>query len=74
LNFTGYSRQKNPVQTKKKSSSSKLIFQTGELQKPGAIDRSNGFQQQSKVENYKWFRIKICNSLVKRTFTKPNGN
>jgi hypothetical protein len=31
-NFTGYSSQKNPVQTRKKIS----IFQTGELQKSSA--------------------------------------
>ena len=36
LNFTGFSRQKNPVQTRKKFSSSKSKFQTGELQKSSA--------------------------------------
>ena len=33
LNFTGYSSQKNPVQNRKKSSSSYSIVITGELQK-----------------------------------------
>ena len=57
LNFTGYSRQKNPVQTRKKSSSSNSIFQTGELQKLGA-DRQGGMDAQ------KWGLSEYGNTLT----------
>ena len=48
MSFTGYSRQKNPVQTGKKSSSSDLIFQTGELQKSSADRKKDCISKQDR--------------------------